>query len=65
MQTQPNTTAKHEAHELLDGFPDSITWEEIAYRVEVRASIERGLEDVRAGRVVSNEDVKKQFGINS
>ncbi|MCK7494446.1 MAG: hypothetical protein MZW92_27140 [Comamonadaceae bacterium] len=35
-------TAKQQARELIDQLPDNATWDEIAYRVEVHASIERG-----------------------
>ena len=59
----PATDVKRAAHELLDSLPESITWEEIAYRMEVRASIERGLTDVDKGRVVSQEDVERRFGL--
>ncbi|MBL4828262.1 MAG: hypothetical protein JKY66_11230 [Spongiibacteraceae bacterium] len=54
---------KQAAYELLEGLPDDISWSEIAYRMEVRASIERGMADVKAGRVYSHEEVKKHFGI--
>lgn len=62
MATQ-NITAKQAAHELLDTLPDSISWDEIAYRMEVRASIERGVEDVRKGRNITHEEMKERFGI--
>ena len=61
MVTMPN--AKQQAHELIDLLPDNVTWDEIAYRVEVRASIERGLADCEAGRVASLEEVEKRFDI--
>jgi predicted transcriptional regulator len=48
---------------LLDQLPDNDTWDEIAYRVEVHASIERGLADSDAGRVTPQEEVEKHFGI--
>lgn len=51
------------AHELLDTLPEDVSWDEIAYRMEVRASIERGLADSRAGRTVPHEQVLKEFGI--
>jgi predicted transcriptional regulator len=56
------STAKQQAHELIDQLPDDATWDEIAYRVEVHASIERGLADSDAGRVTPQEDVEKRFG---
>lgn len=57
------TNVKQQAHELIDQLPDNATWDEIAYRMEVHASIERGLADSEAGRVTPQEDVEKRFGI--
>jgi len=54
---------KRQAHELIDALPDSATWEDVAYEVELRASIERGLADANAGRVVAIEDLMKELGI--
>lgn len=51
------------AHELLDDLPDDASWDDIAYRIEVRASIERGLADSRAGRTMPHDEVLKEFGI--
>lgn len=59
----PHATVKQQAHELIDELPDSTTWDELAYRIEVRASIERGLADIEAGRVIPQEDVEKRFGL--
>ena len=33
------------------------------YKIEVRASIERGLADAAAGRTTSQEDIEKLFGV--
>ena len=54
-------SVKQQAHDLIDQLPDSATWDEIAYRMEVRASIERGLADSEASRVTSQEEVEKRF----
>ena len=59
----PTANAKQQAHELIDQLPDNATWDEIAHRMEVRASIERGLADNEAGRVISQEDVERRFDI--
>lgn len=59
--TPPNV--KEAAHKLIDQLPDDVTWDELAYRIEVRASIERGLAAADAGRLISHEEVKKYFGI--
>ena len=56
---------KASAHEFIDGLPDTINWSDLAYHVEVRASIERGLEDVKAGRVHTTEEVKRRLGLDN
>ena len=61
---QPAHNVKKDAHKLIDQLPENVSWEEVAYRVEVRASIERGLADVEADRVISHEDIIKEFGLD-
>lgn len=57
-------STKRQAHDLIDSLPDSATWDDVAYEVELRASIERGLADSEAGRVVAAEDLMKELGID-
>lgn len=47
---------KPDARLLVDGLPDSATWDDLAYEIYVRQAIERGLADSDAGRVVDHED---------
>jgi predicted transcriptional regulator len=54
---------KQQAHELVDNLPESATWDDLACEAELRASIEHGLADSQAGRVVPVEDLMKEFGI--
>jgi predicted transcriptional regulator len=54
---------KASAHELIDRLPETVSWSELAYHIEVRASIERGLEDVKAGRTYTTDEVKKHLGL--
>ncbi|AXQ28016.1 hypothetical protein D0B54_04720 [Solimonas sp. K1W22B-7] len=56
-------TLKQTAHALIDQLPDSATWEDLAYEMDVRASIERGLADSKAGRVIPVEDLIKELGV--
>jgi predicted transcriptional regulator len=64
MATRNAPTPKELAHALLDELPDTATWAEFAYRLEVRADIEEGLADVKAGRVVSTEELLREFGLS-
>ena len=51
------------AHELIDQLPDNVSWDELAYRLAVRASIERGLAESEAGLGIPQEEVERRFGI--
>ena len=53
---------KQEAHKLIDQLPDNATWQDLIYRVAVRADIEAGLQDSASGRVTPVEDMLKEFG---
>lgn len=63
MPTSIQKDPKQEAHKLIDELPDGVTWQELAYRLEVRADIEEGLADIRAGRVTEVKDVRREFGL--
>ena len=56
-------TPKQQAHSLIDQLPDTATWRELAYTLEVRADIEEGLTDIKTGRVTSVADVRHEFGL--
>lgn len=58
------STPKQQARELLDELPDSVSWSELAYRMEVRADIEQGLADAKAGRVFTTEELRREFGLS-
>jgi predicted transcriptional regulator len=62
MSTLTALTPKQQARALIDALPDNVTWSELAYRLEVRADIEEGLADVKAGRVVSTTELRRDFG---
>jgi predicted transcriptional regulator len=53
---------KQEAHKLIDQLPDDASWQDLIYRLAVRADIEAGLQDSAAGRVTPVDDVLKEFG---
>lgn len=64
MLVMPSTqTPKAQAHELIDQLPDDATWDDLMYRLELHASIERGLADSDAGRLTSQEEVERRFGM--
>ena len=54
-------TAKQEVQELLQDLPDDATLEDIQYHIYVKQKIAQGLADVRAGRIISQEEIEKRF----
>jgi hypothetical protein len=56
---------KEEAKRLLEKLPDNLTWDDLLHGIYVRQSIEAGLADTVAERVVDVSDVRKQFGLPS
>lgn len=60
----PASSLKQQAHELIDRLPETATWRDLAYRAAVRADIEAGLADSRAGRVMPVEEILKEFGLD-
>jgi hypothetical protein len=59
------TNIKEEAKRLLEKLPDDLTWDDLMHEIYVRQSIEAGLVDSEAGKVVDVSDVRKQFGLPS
>ena len=56
-------TVREEAHRLVDQLPEDATWEDLLYQIYIRQTIEAGLEDCRAGRLVSVDEVKRRLGL--
>jgi predicted transcriptional regulator len=52
-------TAKEEVRRLLDSIPDEASYEDIQYHIYVREKIERGLADLDAGRIFSQEETER------
>jgi predicted transcriptional regulator len=47
---------KPDARQLVEGMPDSATWDDLAYEVYVRQAIELGLADADAGRTIPHDE---------
>ena len=54
---------KEEAKRLIEHLPDDATWDDLMHEIYVRQAIEAGLEDSRAGKVSSIEDVRSRLGL--
>lgn len=53
-----NMTNKEAAIKIIQDMPDSVSWEDIEERIRFLAAIDKGLEDIKSGRLVPHEDVK-------
>lgn len=58
-----NQNVKDEARKLVETLPEDVTWDDLMYRIYVRQSIEKGLADSEAGRVIDTEEIRKRFGL--
>jgi predicted transcriptional regulator len=54
------TSAKQIALEVVQALPEDCTLEEAAYRLRLRQLVEEGREDIREGRVFSQEEVEQE-----
>jgi predicted transcriptional regulator len=55
---------KDEARRLIEQLPDNATWDDVMHEIYVRQAIEAGLEDSRAGRVSSIEEVRSRLELS-
>jgi predicted transcriptional regulator len=56
---------KDQARKIIDGLPDTATWEDVIYRLYVREAIEAGIADADAGRVVDVSEIRAEYGLPS
>jgi predicted transcriptional regulator len=54
MAEKPNV--KSEARRLVESLPDTASWDDVAYEIYVRQSIEVGLAEADAGQLVDHDD---------
>jgi predicted transcriptional regulator len=53
--------AKEEVIRILEGLPDDASLEDIQYHIYVCQKLEHGLEDVEAGRTLSEEEFDQRM----
>lgn len=51
---------KQQAIELIQALPEDCTFDDIHYHLYVRQKVERGIADIDAGRVVSQEEAERR-----
>lgn len=54
-------TAKQEVQRVLDTLPEESSLEDIQYHLYVLQRIERGRQDVEAGRVIPNDEIERRM----
>ena len=55
------STAKQKMAEVIQSQPEDATYEEIMRELAFERMVARGLEDSRAGRVMSNEEMEQRI----
>lgn len=55
------SAAKQEVLNILEGLSDDASLEDIQYHIYVRQKIDRGLEDLEAGRTLSEEEFDQRM----
>lgn len=61
MREEQSMSVKDTAIRSIKDLPESATWEEIEEKIHFLAAIDKGLEDIKKGRVIPHEDVKKSL----
>ncbi len=54
-------TAKQEALRILEKLSDDVSWEEIQYHLYVRQKVERARQQVKEGKVLSQDEVESRM----
>jgi hypothetical protein len=55
-------TIKENAKMLINSLPDDSTWDDIMYELYVKQKIEKGLKEIKFGKIISHSDVKRTLG---
>ena len=54
-------TSKEIAIKSIQELPDSVTWADIEERIRFLAAIDRGLADIKSGKIVPHDEVKESL----
>jgi predicted transcriptional regulator len=58
-----NCVVKRQARAIIDTLPDTATWFELVYALELCAEIEAGIADADAGRVTDVDELRREYGL--
>lgn len=54
-------TTKEIAVKTIQELPDSVSWADIEERIRFIAAIDKGMDDIKAGRVIPHQEVKESL----
>ena len=54
-------TTKEKAIRTIQDLPDTVSWADIEERIRFLAAIDKGLDDIKAGRVIPHQEVKESL----
>lgn len=55
-------STKEEVIKLIKGLPENVTLEDIMRELYVKAKIDKGIQELNAGKVFSHDEVKEKIG---
>ncbi len=56
---------RQETEALINALPENISWDDLMYRIYVRQKIDKGLQDMQAGRVQTTEELERKFQLTT
>ena len=56
-----NIMTKEQAHKLVEKMPEGATWDDFIHEIYVRETIEKGLEDSKAGRTKDASEIRAKY----
>ena len=54
---------KQQAREVIETLPETATWADLLYALELRADVDAGIADANAGRVTGVDELRKEYGL--
>lgn len=61
--TASRGNVRESAMEIVRDLPEEATWADLLYQIHLREELDAAEADFQAGRVVSHEEIKKEFGL--
>jgi predicted transcriptional regulator len=61
----PMDSARQQMIEILQQQPEDSSYDELLRELAFRRMVDRGLKDLESGRVISNEEMRREFAMRS